>query len=210
MPGAALITYMDIPPADEAEFNDWYTNEHVAERVDLEGFRSAYRFQAIDAAPRYFAYYETDGLGARTNPTYKAILAKQSDWSTRVMTRFQNFGRMCGPLIARAGRGHGAMALVVRIEGGADGDGLDGFLAETLEAAVGAPLAVGGYLWCADADATGDAAVAGRRILVVEALDETTLRRIAAERFRPADLAAAGAKGEAAVGFYRLISFMEK
>lgn len=207
MPDAALITYMDIPPADEAEFNDWYTNEHVAERVDLEGFRSAYRFQAIDAAPRYFAYYETDGLGALTNPTYKAILARQSDWSQRVMARFQNFGRMCGPLVARAGRGHGAMALVVRADGG---DGLDRFLAAALEAAVEAPLAVGGYLWRADADATGDAAVVGRRILVVEALDEATLRRIAAERFRPADLAAAGAKGEASVGFYRLISFMEK
>lgn len=208
MSDAALITYMDIPADVEDEFNDWYTNEHVAERVDLPGFRSAYRFQAIDAAPKYFAYYETEGLDALTTPTYLAILADQSDWSKKVMAQFRNFGRMCGPLVARRGRGHGGMALVVRVDG-AD-DRLDALLTGVLDAGVAAPLGVGGYLWRADAKATGDPAVAGRRILVLEALDEATLRNVAAERLRPAALAAAGATGDAAIGFYRLASFMEK
>ncbi len=211
MADAALITYMDIPAGIEAEFNDWYTNEHVAERVDLPNFRSAYRFVALDGAPKYFAYYETDGLEALTTPTYRAILANQSDWSKRVMAQFGNFGRMCGPLIARRGRGHGGMALVLRVDGVVGGDdGLDVWLTELLETAVAAPLVVGGYLWRANAEATGDAAVAGRRILAIEALDEATLRTLAAEHLRPAALAAAGAKRDAAVGFYRLISFMEK
>jgi hypothetical protein len=51
---------MNIPVEIEAEFNDWYTNEHVAERVDLPGFKSAFRFVAADASPKYFAYYETE------------------------------------------------------------------------------------------------------------------------------------------------------
>lgn len=207
MAEAVLITQMDIPAETEAEFNDWYTNEHVAERVDLPGFKSAYRFEAIDAAPKYFAYYETDGLEALTSETYKAILANQTEWSQKVMAQFRNFGRVCGPLVARAGRGHGGMALVLRASGGG---GLDAGLQSILETAVTAPLAVGGYLWRADAEATGDAAVAGERVMVVEALDEATLRRIASEALTPSKLAAAGVEGEAAIGCYRLISFMER
>lgn len=207
MAEAVLITQMDIPAETEAEFNDWYTNEHVAERVDLPGFKSAYRFEAIDAAPKYFAYYETDDLEALTSETYKAILASQTAWSQKVMAQFRNFGRMCGPLVARAGRGHGGMALVLRASGGA---GLDAGLQSILEAAVTAPLAVGGYLWRADAEATGDETVAGQRVMVVEALDEATLRRIASEALTPSKLAAAGVEGEAAIGYYRLISFMER
>ncbi len=74
---AALITQMDIPAETESEFNNWYTNEHVAERVDLPGFKSAFRFKALDASPKYFAYYETDNLDALTTPTYKACRPKR-------------------------------------------------------------------------------------------------------------------------------------
>lgn len=203
---AILITQMNIPATTEAEFNDWYTNEHVAERVDLPGFRSAYRFVALDGAPKYFAYYETDGLEALTTPTYKAILADQSAWSKRVMANFEDFSRMCGPLVHRAGRGHGGIALVLRATGGED---LDARLTAILDRAVKSPLVVGGYLWRADADATGDPKVAGQRVLVVEALDEETLRGFAAENLRPGALADAGAEGAADIGYYRLISFME-
>ena len=73
-----------------------------------------------------------------------------------------------------------------------------------------APLAVGGYLWRADAEATGDETVAGQRAMVVEALDEATLRQIASEALTPSKLAAAGVEGEAAIDYYRLISFMER
>jgi len=204
---AVLITYMNIPEASEDEFNDWYTNEHVAERVDLPGFLSAYRFQAIDGAPQYFAYYETEDLGALTTPEYQAILADQTDWSKRVMARFEDFGRMCGPRVARAGRGHGAVALVIRAEGG---DGLDAWLTGVLEAGAALPHAVGGYLWRADAEATGDHAVAGRRIAVLEALDEAPLRAFAAEHLLPSQAMAGGASAPPSVGYYRLISAMEK
>lgn len=207
MTAAVLITYMNIPAPREAEFNDWYTNEHVAERVDLPGFKSAYRFEALDGAPKYFAYYETDDLGALTTPTYKAILADQTDWSKSVMADFQDFGRMCGPLVERSGRGHGGVALVVRAKGD---DRLEGFLRDVMAAAQKEANVVGGYLWRGDAEATGDDAASGVRIMVIEALDEDTLRAVAAERLQPQALRAAGAEATTAVGFYRLISFMEK
>lgn len=204
---AALITQMDIPAETESEFNNWYTNEHVAERVDLPGFKSAFRFKALDASPKYFAYYETDNLDALTTPTYKAILADQSDWSKRVMAQFQNFSRFCGPLIMRAGRGHGANALIVQAKGG---EKLGSLLADVLKTSVDLPLAVTGYLWRADPEATGDNSVKDQYIMVVEALDEETLRNISANRLRPSIFAEAGCEAAPRIGFYQLISFMER
>ena len=207
MTDAALVTYMDIPDAMEDEYNDWYTNEHVAERVDLAGFWSAFRYVAIDAQPKYFAWYETRDLNALTDPTYKAILADQSDWSKRVMGEFQNFGRMCGERIARVGRGHGGVCLAVRVKGG---PGLDPWLTDVLTAMSDMPRATGGSVWRADVEATGDANVEGLRLLVLEALDERTIREAAAPHLLPNAFGAAGATEQPNIGFYRLISSMQK
>jgi hypothetical protein len=207
MTNAVLITQMNIPVEIEAEFNDWYTNEHVAERVDLPGFKSAFRFMAVDASPKYFAYYETESIDSLTTPTYKAILADQSNWSKKVMARFRDFGRFCGPLICRVGRGHGANALVLRAKGG---EKLTTLLTEILNTSIDVPLAVTGYLWRADAEATGDASVTGQHVMVIEALDEETLRHIAASHLRPSMFADISSEKDMDVGFYRLISFMER
>jgi len=207
MTDAVLITQMNIPVEMEAEFNDWYTNEHVEERVDLPGFKSAFRFVAVDASPKYFAYYETESLDALTTPTYQAILADQSDWSKKVMKKFRDFGRFCGPLICRVGRGHGANALVVRAKGG---DKLTTLLREILNTSINVPLAVTGYLWRADSEATGDASVTGQHVMVIEALDEETLCNIAASHLRPSMFADISSEKDMDVGFYRLISFMER
>ena len=47
-----LITWMDIDPAEEADFNLWYDREHLAERVGIEGFVEAWRLTNF---PRGFA-----------------------------------------------------------------------------------------------------------------------------------------------------------
>ena len=46
-----LITWMDIDPAEEADFNLWYDREHLAERVGIEGFVEARRWIAADEQP---------------------------------------------------------------------------------------------------------------------------------------------------------------
>ena len=51
----------------ESEFNDWYTNVHIREIVEIPGFVSAQRFELADAqsgpagAHRYLAIYEVEG-----------------------------------------------------------------------------------------------------------------------------------------------------
>ncbi len=55
----------------EEEFNDWYTNQHLADVLEVPGFISAQRFKISDAHPRsgdqpaypfeYLALYDIEG-----------------------------------------------------------------------------------------------------------------------------------------------------
>ena len=58
--------YSNPMPGKEAEFNDWYTNVHLAEVLQIDGFVSAQRFQLDEAQVindqpyRYMAMYEIE------------------------------------------------------------------------------------------------------------------------------------------------------
>jgi hypothetical protein len=57
-----LLVMLDVDPSvDEDEFNRWYFEEHVAERLACPGFLSARRFKIVEGAPRYLAIYELEG-----------------------------------------------------------------------------------------------------------------------------------------------------
>ncbi|MGH8056431.1 MAG: hypothetical protein ACREOH_04245, partial [Candidatus Entotheonellia bacterium] len=54
-----LAVWMDIPAHVEDDFNRWYNEEHIAERVGIPGFLNGRRYLAIDGAPKYVALYDT-------------------------------------------------------------------------------------------------------------------------------------------------------
>lgn len=62
----------------EAQFNDWYTNVHIREIVEIPGFVSAQRFKLADAqsgptGPHgYLAIYEVEGDPAAALAALKA------------------------------------------------------------------------------------------------------------------------------------------
>lgn len=91
-----LLTFTEVPPEDELDFNEWYDREHIDERVFMPGFQRARRYVAADAATRvkYFASYETGSVRDLCAPDYMKLLGNQSDWSKRVMARFTHFDRL--------------------------------------------------------------------------------------------------------------------
>jgi hypothetical protein len=99
-----LITSMDVDPADEQDFNLWYDREHLAERVGIEGFLEARRWIAERAPTKYFCTYSTDRFEVLSSPAYKKVLASQTDWSKKHISRFQNFGRVVGRVTESRGR----------------------------------------------------------------------------------------------------------
>jgi hypothetical protein len=110
-----LITWMDVDPAEEADFNLWYDREHLAERVGIEGFLEARRWIADKAPTKYFCTYSTDTFAALSSPAYKKVLANQTAWSTKHISRFRNPGRVVGRISVSRGTGRGAALGVVRL-----------------------------------------------------------------------------------------------
>ena len=45
---AVLVVTMEVDPADEAEFNRWYNEQHLPERMEIPGYISARRFKLIE------------------------------------------------------------------------------------------------------------------------------------------------------------------
>ena len=48
--------WTDIAPEEEAAFNEWYTSEHMPDRVlRVPGFTRGRRFGALSGGPKYLA-----------------------------------------------------------------------------------------------------------------------------------------------------------
>ena len=90
-----LLTMTEPPPAMEEEFNAWYDDEHMGERLAIPGFRSARRWIA-DLPPgegKYLATYELDSPGVLVSPDYLARFENQTPWSKRCLGKAVVFRR---------------------------------------------------------------------------------------------------------------------
>jgi hypothetical protein len=90
-----LLTLTEPPAAMEEEFNAWYDEEHLAERLAIPGFRSATRWVA-DVPPgggKYLATYELDSFQVLTSPAYLARFRNQTPWSRRCLGKAVVFKR---------------------------------------------------------------------------------------------------------------------
>ena len=57
-----LVVTMDVDPEDEAEFNKWYNEQHLPERMEIPGYVSARRFRLEegDGALKYLCIWELE------------------------------------------------------------------------------------------------------------------------------------------------------
>ncbi|ESR23784.1 DUF4286 family protein [Lutibaculum baratangense] len=81
-----VIVSMDVDPAVEDEFNDWYTTEHIPLLRQVEGVLTARRFRASRGAPKYVSIYHLDDAARYASPVWLA--ANKTPWMRR-MRRFQ-------------------------------------------------------------------------------------------------------------------------
>jgi pimeloyl-ACP methyl ester carboxylesterase len=89
-----LLVMMDIDPRHEEEFNRWYNEEHVPERLSIPGFLSARRYRALEGTPKYLALYELENPEVLNTKTYRYLFGEgQTEWTKRMSPRFKNFIR---------------------------------------------------------------------------------------------------------------------
>lgn len=90
-----LLTMTEPPPAMEEEFNAWYDDEHMGERLAIKGFRSARRWVA-DVPPgqgKYLATYELASPDVLTSGEYLKRFENQTPWSKRCLAKCVVFRR---------------------------------------------------------------------------------------------------------------------
>ena len=94
MPNGLLLLMTDIDPANEADFNRWYEEEHLDERMRIPGFINARRFTAIEGGPKYLALYDLESRDVLQSAAYRHVVgAGKSAWTRRMETQFINFRR---------------------------------------------------------------------------------------------------------------------
>jgi hypothetical protein len=84
--GGVILVSMNIEPAYEEEFNDWYNTEHISHFNRLDGVITARRFRANEGTPRYVALYHVVNTDIYATPGWMA--ANQTPWMLR-MRRYQ-------------------------------------------------------------------------------------------------------------------------
>ena len=56
LPGILAI-FNNVASGREAEFEEWFQHEHLAERIAVPGFLIGRRHEAVSGQPRYFNFY---------------------------------------------------------------------------------------------------------------------------------------------------------
>jgi hypothetical protein len=113
-----LLAMMEPPSVHDAEFNDWYDNEHLPERLAVDGFLNARRFVCVDGWPRYLALYDLASVDVLHSPGYYAIARdRYSPWTHRTQAFVQGLlraeGTQLDPGDALFGDAGGAARLVL-------------------------------------------------------------------------------------------------
>ena len=78
-----LMVWCDVPTDKEKEFNRWYNEEHLAERLAIPGFLSAARYEAVKGGPKHLAVYELENPAVLQTDAYKKVSANPTEWTKR-------------------------------------------------------------------------------------------------------------------------------
>ncbi len=87
--GTIMVVMMDVEPEHEAEFNRWYDEEHLVERLEIPGYVSARRFKLEEGRGgvlKYLCIWEMDDSSPLESEEYQAQRLRPSELRDRVNT----------------------------------------------------------------------------------------------------------------------------
>ena len=109
----------NLAEASKLDFERWYMQEHIPERLAVPGFRTARRYEAIEADRAFFACYEVDSPDVLVGPAYTARLANPTPLTRSIMPHFRGMVRSVFVEVVREGNGIGGALVVARYGNGA-------------------------------------------------------------------------------------------
>jgi hypothetical protein len=90
--GGLLVNAMNVDPAHEAEFNEWYDHEHIPGLAAVPGCLSARRFRDSTGSHRYLALYHLRAPEVTTTDAWKQ--AAGTPWTARLRPHFRDHLRI--------------------------------------------------------------------------------------------------------------------
>jgi hypothetical protein len=119
-----LAIFNNVPPGREAEFDEWFQHEHLAERIAVPGFLLGRRYQAVSGDRAWFNFYLTRSADVLKSAAYLTRLDNPTPMTRMIMSEvFKDMVRTVCHRTHRAGAMRGAAAVAVRFgEAPADGD----------------------------------------------------------------------------------------
>ena len=85
LPGILAI-FNNVAPGREADFEEWFQHEHLAERIAVPGFLIGRRHEAVAAQPRYFNFYLTQSAQVLKSVAYLGRLDQPTPMTRTVMS----------------------------------------------------------------------------------------------------------------------------
>ena len=114
LPGILAI-FNNVAPGREAEFEEWFQHEHLAERIAVPGFLIGRRHEAISGQPRYFNFYVTQSVEVLKSAAYLGRLDEPTPMTRTVMSEiFKDMIRTVCRRTFRLGAMRGAGVVTVR------------------------------------------------------------------------------------------------
>jgi hypothetical protein len=114
LPGILAI-FNNVATGREAEFEEWFQHEHLAERLAIPGFLFGRRHEAISGQPRYFNFYVTQSIQVLKSAAYLGRLDAPTPMTRTVMSEiFKDMIRTVCHRTFRLGAMRGTGVVTVR------------------------------------------------------------------------------------------------
>ena len=116
LPGILAI-FNNVAPGREAEFEEWFQHEHLAERIAVPGFLIGRRHEAITGQPRYFNFYVTQSVEVLKSAAYLGRLDDPTPMTRTVMSEiFKDMIRTVCHRTFRLGAMRGTVVVAMRFD----------------------------------------------------------------------------------------------
>src|SRR5258708_5730384 len=138
---AALAIWVDIDPADDAQFEHWHSREHMQERVGCPGWLRGSRFKGVETPGRYLMLYDAETMAAFESEDYYARLRNPSEMSRALFPKFRDTWRTVCKVEQRWGEGVAGAVLTLRMKAAntAPFEKLAGFQTARVDLLIGQP-----------------------------------------------------------------------
>ena len=83
-----LMVWCEVPDEVEDEFNRWYNEEHIEERLSISGVLSAARYEAVMSGPKHLAVYELENSAVMESEEYLKVRSNPTEWSQRMSPEY--------------------------------------------------------------------------------------------------------------------------